>query len=110
MDTLEKDLIEIWEAISGRDYERALRLIRPLAEQEVAGAIGLLGVMYQLGTGVEQNGKRAVELLMRGVQLGDGVSAHHLSTLYDTGLPGVAPDAEKSKHYQRKAKEMGVNW
>ena len=110
MDTHEKELVEASDAISNREFEKALCILQPLAEREVAGALGLLGVMYQLGEGVELNALKAVELLTRAMELGDGTSAHNLGTIYGMGLPGVAQDPEKSKHYYRKAKEMGAQF
>ena len=108
MNTFENELLEASEAISNREFEKALGILHPLSEKEVAGALGLLGVMYQLGEGVELNGLKAVELLTKAMERGDGTSAHNLGTIYAMGLPGVAQDREKSRFYYQKAKEMGA--
>lgn len=110
MEPYEKELMEASEAISNREFEKALSILGPLAEKQIAGALGLLGVMHQLGEGVELNGLKAVELLTKAVELGDGTSAHNLGTIYATGLPGVAQNHEKSRLFYRKAKEMGAQF
>ena len=97
MDTYEKELVEASEAISNREFEKALGILSPLAEKQIAGALGLLGVMHQLGEGVELNGQKAVELLTKAVELGDGTSAHNLGTIYAMGLPGISQNHEKSR-------------
>lgn len=110
MDTVDQQLTEASDAISAREYEKALGILSPLVEHNVAGALGLLGVMYQLGEGVELNGPKAVELLTKAMELGDGTSAHNLGTIYGMGLPGVAKDHIKSKEYYRKARKMGAQY
>ncbi|MEQ1557780.1 MAG: hypothetical protein ABL933_02415 [Methyloglobulus sp.] len=110
MDAINEELIEASDAISNNEFEKALAILRPLADKEVAGALGLLGVMYQLGEGVDLNGLKAVELLTRAMELGDGTSAHNLGTIYGMGLPGIAKDHDKCKLYYRKAKEMGAQF
>ena len=70
----------------------------------------MLGVMYQIGAGVERDGPKAVELLTRAMEQGDGTSAHNLGTIYAMGLPGVERDPDKSKWHYRKAKEIGAQF
>lgn len=106
----ERELIEASEAISNEDYEIALSLLEPLVKKSVPGALGLLGVMYQLGVGVERNGIKAVELLKRAVELGDGTSAHNLGTIYGMGMPDIPQDHQLSIQYYRKAKDMGAQF
>jgi hypothetical protein len=107
MDNYEAELIEANDAISDEDYEKALAILNPLVDKSVAGALSLLGVMHQLGLGVEYNGIKAVELLTKAVELGDGVASHNLGTLYAMGMPGVPQDFEKSRFCYRRAKSMG---
>ena len=110
MSTSEKELVEASDAISNREFEKALRILQPLVEREVASALGLMGLMYQLGEGVELNAPKAVELLSRAVELGDGTAAHNLATIYVIGLPGVPRDPDRGKRYYRMAKEMGAQY
>ncbi|MGJ0484793.1 MAG: hypothetical protein ACR65R_09690 [Methylomicrobium sp.] len=89
MSAREVELTEASEAISSESYERALAILKPLFEQVVPGALGLFGVMFQLGSGVDIDGPKAVALLTKAAVLGDGTSAHNLGTIYAMGLPGV---------------------
>jgi TPR repeat protein len=106
----ESKLEEAVDAISDKAYDKALSILLPLAEEELPGAVGMLGFLYQCGEGVELDAPKAVELLTKAVELGDGTAAHNLGTVFSTGLPGVGQDAEKSKYYYRKAKEMGAQY
>jgi len=110
MSTHESQLLLASEAISNEQYERALVILAPLVKEEVAGALGLLGAMHQLGMGVPVDGPKTVELLTRAADLGDGVSAHNLGTVYGGGLPGVERDPILSRRYYRRAKELGAQF
>ena len=110
MSNIEEQLNEASNALSEKEYEKSLFILNPLVEAEIPGALGLLGVMYQLGEGVPLNGRKSVELLTKAVELGDGVAAHNLGTIYGGGLPGVQRSHEKSKMYYRQAKEMGAQF
>ena len=110
MNAYEQELVEVADAISNKEYAKALSLLAPLVEKSVPGALGLLGVMYQLGEGVERDGTKAVEILKRAVELGDGVSAHNLGTIYSMGMPGISQDHELSRQFYRKAKAMGAQF
>jgi hypothetical protein len=50
----------------------------------------------------------AIELYLKTVEVGQGVSAHNLGTLYGTGLPGLEPDQELCKYYYKETKSMGA--
>jgi uncharacterized protein len=107
--TLEK-LEEASTAFSEENFALALEILEPLIARSVPGALGMLGVAYQLGLGVECNGPKAVEFLLKATELGDGTAAHNLGTIYVTGMPGIEANKELSKKYYRKAKEMGAQY
>lgn len=102
------EIIEANHALSAEDYDKALALLLPLAEESIPEALSLLGVMYQLGYGVERDGLKAVEILSKAVDLGDGVAAHNLGTIYAVGMPDVPQDMKRSKACYQLAKSMGV--
>ena len=109
-DAYEQELIEASDAISNNEYEKALSLLDPLVKKSVPGALGLFGVIYQLGFGVERNGIKAVELLKRAVELGDGVAAHNLGTIYGMGMHDIPQNHQLSILFYRKAKDMGAQF
>jgi uncharacterized protein len=53
------------------DYETALRLVRPLAEQGNPAAGGLFGEMYQTGRGVPTDTEQAIKWFTRAAHDGD---------------------------------------
>ena len=113
MDEIEsmQDAIEIVsQAFSDGEYGKALLLLKPLADEGVAEAIGMLGIAYQRGAGVAVDATRALELLQKAVEMGDAVAAHHLGILYQNGMDGVAIDMSLSQHYFQLANEMGANF
>lgn len=101
---------ETVEAISSKDYKLALSLLDSLVSLEVPRALGVLGLIYQCGEGVEVDALKAIELLEKAMQGGDGTAAHNLGTIYISNYPNVPADRVKSKMYYRKAKEMGCQF
>lgn len=113
MDEIEnvQDAIEVVsQAFSDGDYGKALLLLKPLADEGVAEAIGMLGIAYQRGAGVDVDAKKAVELLEKAVDMGDSVAAHHLGMLYQNGMQGVGIDMAVSQRYFQLANQMGANF
>ena len=110
MSDYEQELAEANELLSSEEYERALTILLPLVKTEVPAAIGMYGLMFQLGFGVERNLTKAVELLSKAYELGDGTSAHNLGTIFAMGEDEIEKDFEKSKMYYRKAKELGAQY
>jgi TPR repeat protein len=94
-------------AIDARDYGKALRLLRPLAEGGHAGAQNSLGTLYQLGLGVDRNLGDALRWFMLSVGQGEGKAAHNIGTIYLTGSPEIPIDQAESKRWFRKARELG---
>ena len=100
-------LKEANEALEKEDYDEAASLFAPLAEYGIAEAQRNYGTLFQLGLGVERNLKRAVELLELAAASGDGLAAHNLGTLYLSGEPDIPMDKSKSKHWYKRAKDLG---
>src|SRR5882757_228035 len=73
------------------DYAKALRLIRPLANDGNATAQFNLGVMYLAGHGVRQDYSAAALWFRRAAEQGHALAMHDLGVIYAKGL-GVPPD------------------
>ena len=82
------------------DYATALRLLRPLAEQGLAKAQILLGVMYARGQGVAQNYGEAMKWYRRAADQGDAAAQTALGAMYANGL-GVPQDQAKAMEWFR---------
>jgi TPR repeat protein len=98
------------QAFSDGEYGKALLLLKPLADEGIAEAIGMLGIAYQRGAGVDVNAEKALELLERAVDMGDAVAAHHLGVLYQNGMEGVDIDMAVSQRYFQLSNQMGANF
>ena len=104
---MESKLKAALDAIDRQDYVGAVRLLLPLAEAGYAEAQSNLGVLYQLGLGVPRDVVTAVRWLKVAVEHGNGSAAHNLGTIYLTGSEEVPIDADASKEWFRKARELG---
>ncbi|MEM6998691.1 MAG: hypothetical protein AAF419_02495 [Pseudomonadota bacterium] len=106
-----QDAIEIVsQAFSDGDFGKALLLLKPLADEGVAEAIGMLGIAYQRGAGVDVDAEKAIELLEKAVDMGDAVAAYNLGVLYQNGMVGVEINMAVSQHYFELANKMGANF
>jgi len=110
MSDYEQELTEANELLSSEEYEKTLSILLPMVKINVPGAIGLYGVMFQLGLGVKRDLTKAVELLSKAYELGDGTAAHNLGTIFGMGEDEIIKDLDKSKMYYRKAKELGAQY
>ena len=90
-ETAEADFQKGLDAYNREDYETALREFKPLAEQGLARAQGVLGAMYYDGKGVSQNDKTAMEWYRLAAEQGNSTAQYNLGLMYATGQ-GVIPD------------------
>jgi TPR repeat protein len=108
-DDVRKAIDIVSQAFSDKDYGTALTLLKPLADAGIGEALGMLGLAYKIGAGVEPDGIKAVELLQKAVELGDALAAHNLALLYQFGMPDVEQNAKASQRYHQLAQEMGAD-
>jgi TPR repeat protein len=85
------------------DYAKALRLLRPLAEQGNATAELHLGSMYHEGEGVPQDYTASLEWWSRAAGQGLAEGQFNLGLMYRTGQGVPQDDAEAVKWLQRAA-------
>ena len=71
---------------------------RPLAEAGLAQAQLVMGILYQLGIGVAQDGSRAVYWYTLAAAQNNALAWKNLGTLYLLGLAGVAVDKTEAHH------------
>jgi len=72
-------------AYQARDYQKAFRLLKPLAEQGHATAQSNPGMMYDKGDGVPQDAAKALFWLTRAAEQGDAAGQYDLGSLYEYG-------------------------
>ncbi len=108
-DEVKKAIDIVSQAFTDKDYGTALTLLKPLADAGIGEALGMLGLAYKVGAGVEPDGIKAVELLQKAVELGDALAAHNLALLYQFGMPNVEQNSIASQRYLQLAQEMGAD-
>ncbi len=73
------------EAYYRGDYDTALKEWRPLAEQGVAHAQNVLGIMYSERRGVPQDDAQGIRWYRRAAVQGFAPAQHHLGSMYAKG-------------------------
>ncbi len=94
------------EAYFRGDYATALKEFRVVAEQGDAGAQAILGVMYDMGRGVPQDGKEALRWYRLAAEQGDAYAQVNLGLMYQKGK-GVPQDSAEAARWFRLAAEQG---
>jgi TPR repeat protein len=94
------------EAYKKGDFDTAVRLLRPLAEQGNPQAEEKLGRLYQRGKGVPKDFERAVEWYRKAAEQGEPAAQGRLGFLYRVGA-GVPRDLKVAKEWYTKAAEQG---
>lgn len=93
-------------AYDKHNYETALKLLRPLAEQGVAMAQHRLGFMYSFGQGVPKDYVEALKWYRKAAGQGLAKSQYNLGYLYAKG-EGTPRDVVESAKWYKKAAEQG---
>ena len=64
-----------------------------------------MGFLYDNGSGVAQDGKKAAELYTKACDMGNGGGCYNLGNLYAQGR-GIEKDTNAAEKYLKKACEM----
>ncbi len=89
--------------------DQGIRLedLQRLAESGDADSQYILGLLYEVGKGVEKDPKAAAEFYEKAAQQGHGKAMTNLGAMYHKGL-GVPQDPEKARYWYEKAAEAGL--
>jgi TPR repeat protein len=93
-------------AYEHNDFETALKIWKPLADQGNAGAQFYLGLIYDLGQGVVQSDKEAVRFYRLAADQGQAMAQYYLGLMYDNGQ-GVTQDDKEAMRLYRLAGDQG---
>ncbi len=93
-------------AIGAGEYEKALRLLIPLAKQGNTVAQNAIGVLYLNGWGVNRDYAKALKWFRESAQQGEARGQFNLGGLYDAGQ-GVDRNYELAAKWYRKSAEQG---
>lgn len=94
-------------AYAQKDFAKALQLARPLAEAEDAEAQGLLGVMYFLGQGVDQDYEESLKWSRKAADQGNVAGMNGVGLMYLYGLGGVERNLDQAGKWLRKSAAAG---
>lgn len=84
------------------DPAQAFALTKQAVEQGYHPAEAMLGMMYVVGKGVEQNNPEGAKWLAKAAEAGDPLAATNAMMLYQ-GSPGLPKDAVLAERYQKIA-------
>ena len=88
------------------EFGKAVKWIRKVAEQGLAGAQCNLGASYANGEGVRKDAVKAVKWYRKAAEQGDAEAQCNLGSCYVIG-EGVRKDAGKAVEWWPKAAELG---
>ncbi len=97
------------DAVAARlngDYAKALKLLRPLADQGNAAAQSNLGFMHATGMGLPQDRAEAAKWYRRAAEQGRANAQYNLGRMYAIGQ-GVPKDQAEMVKWWRAAAEQG---
>src|SRR5437763_1483010 len=92
---------EMMEAFSQGRYRHVLEHALPAAGAGNADAQCMIGLLYQLGTGVPQDGNEAVRWYRKAAAQDQPIAWCNLGTIYDSALLGAPDEGEARKCYLR---------
>lgn len=94
------------QLFSSREYEELVTYCMTYVAKRAPAAECMMGSLYQLGLGVEQDMGRSEQLLLRAAEADFGLAWCNLGTLYRSGWLGFE-DQDKAAHCYRRAYELG---
>lgn len=107
IDQRQIDLQDGFAAYEQGNYQQAILLLKPLAENGAAEAQTKLGSMYYLGFGVAEDDQEAAKWFKKAAQQGDLEAHVMLGTLYVLGAGVPQDDAAAADHFRVPA-EWGI--
>jgi len=92
-----------------REYNRALQLWTPLAEENNPDAQANLGWMYQMGLGVQSDLAQAAHWYELAIKAGHAVAQNNLGVMYEKGLY-LTQNLEKATELYRLSARSGYRF
>jgi TPR repeat protein len=91
------------------DFVKSFKLLMPLAQQGNAEAQCILGNIYHLGLGVEQNVTEAIKWYEKSAKQGYAVASNNLAGIYLTGDDncGIEANSDEAAKWYGISREQG---
>ena len=97
------------EAFHLGEYIRAFQILNPIAERGNAEAQCIIGNIYHLGLGVEQNLTKAIHWYQKSSDRGYGVASINLAGILTVGGNGIIKDLDLAIKLYQKALQQGFS-
>jgi TPR repeat protein len=81
--------------------------LRGWVKKEKAWAMSMLAYRYQVGVGVKQSDKKAIELYEKAAKRGSATAQYNLGQYYDQGLHGLTQSTKRAIEYWTSAANQG---
>jgi TPR repeat protein len=94
-------------AFDNGQYDVALPVLLPFAEQGDAEAQCIVGNIYHLGLGVPSNFTEAARWYIASANQGYAVASNNLATLFQVGGEGFPVNLVESQKWKNKSIEQG---
>jgi TPR repeat protein len=94
-------------AYKNKDYPSALTALAAATEGGNGSAAGLLGYMYERGSGVAPNPTKAFYYYQQAAKLGSADGMHELARAYDHGI-GTPKNPAEAEHWYKLAEAGGT--
>lgn len=105
--THQKAMRDALRAVEREDYEMALAILEPLADEGDSSAQHRLGILYRNGgKGLPQDHAKATMWFRKAAEQGHARSARSLAIAYEKGL-GVTPDLAMALRWYQRAADKG---
>lgn len=99
------------KSVDESNLKKGFQLIKKAANQNHAGAIENLGVLYKYGIGCKLNYNKARNYFIKGAKLGNHKAAYSLGYLYLKGLGNINQDySEAVKWFKKSEYPMAKHW
>ena len=102
-----QNLEEGQAAYQAQDYQKALQILKPLAEQGNSQAQAMLGLMYDNGHGVNKDPTEALKWYLKAAEQGIPVVQHDVGVKYFQGI-GVAQNYQEAAKWWEQAANAGL--
>ena len=89
------------------DYEKALDILRPLANEGDVRAQFRLGYMYDEGKGVNENDREGRKWYLKAAKQGHVSAQYNLGVMYDNGSKDVPEDDKEARKWYLEAAKQG---
>lgn len=95
-------------AYNKREWDKAFKLLKPLADEGNAAAQEKIGRLYERGKGVERDYLVALEWHLKAAAQGDALAQGHAGLIYRSGAIGGRSDYGTALKYYRESAAKGV--